>query len=105
MAYKNHVVKTTDAYLVVEDNVFTVHASSEQDLAPWRHYFSKRGSVWENHHLQTNAPFASLGGYARVIPEETRRFEYGKMVSVARDMPHSFKLEITEIPDELESIV
>ena len=106
MAYENHAVKIGDAYFICRNNRLSVHAPTQGIVDKWQKYFHRgKPSRWEKAHLQTDVPFASMasGGVADVAVEHLRKGKFADMLSDARELPYSFRLDITEIPDKVWS--
>ena len=104
MAYRDHIVKIRHTYFVSNDAEFSVHAPNRRRLDSWKEYFEDKNTSWRTRDLNTDAPFQSMAGsYSNVVFKIGNRNEYEEMLSEAEDMPHSFKLRITEIPDKLMS--
>jgi len=104
MAYKDHVVKSSNTYFVSNDAQLSVHAPTDETLDSWKEYFQDENTSWRTRDLKTDAPFESMAGsYSEVVFKVGRRNRYEEMLSEAEKLPHSFKLRITEIPDKLMS--
>ncbi len=104
MAYKDHIIKIRHTYFVSNDAQLSVHAPTGQRLDTWKQYFKDENTSWRTRDLSTDAPFESMAGsYSEVVFKIGERSRYEEMLSEAEDMPHSFKLRITEIPDKLMS--
>ena len=104
MAYKDHIVKIRHTYFVSNDAQLSVHAPTSERLGTWKGYFQDENTSWRTRDLSTDAPFESMAGsYSEVVFKIGERNRYEEMLSEAEDMPHSFKLRITEVPDKLMS--
>jgi len=105
MAYKDHVVKIRNTYFVSDAAELSVHSPTSGRLDTWKEYFKDKNTNWRTRDLKTDAPFASMAGsYSEVVFKIGERNRYEEMLSEAEDMPYSFKLRITEIPDKLMSL-
>ena len=106
MAYENHAVKIGDAYFICRNSRMSVHAPTQGIVDKWKRHFNRgKPGRWEEADLKTDVPFVSMasGGVADSAVEHLRRGKFAEMVSDARELPYSFRLENTGIPDKVWS--